>query len=119
MKERGLPMNYVDTIIKIAALLSAIGGIVAAGVKLFKFINGIAKKIELLTTTITELKNHSNENYMSLLRLTIMSNEMPIGERINAGYKYLENGGNGDVKSFLKKEFDIGETVEHAPHYKK
>lgn len=112
-------MNYIDTIIKVAALLGAIGAIIGAGVKLFKFINGIAKKIELLGETIAELKDHSNENYMSLLRLTIMSDEMPIGERINAGYKYLENGGNGDVKNFLKENFDISETVAHATHYKK
>jgi hypothetical protein len=48
-----------------------------------------------------------------------MSNEMPIGERINAGYKYLQEGGNGDVKRFLKEEFNIDETVDQASHYKK
>lgn len=112
-------MNYIDTIIKVAALLGAMGVIIGAGVKLFKFISGIAKSIEQLAGTIDELKSHSHENYMSLLRLTIMSDEMPIGERINAGYKYLENGGNGDVKNFLKENFDISETVAHATHYKK
>jgi hypothetical protein len=68
---------------------------------------------------LQDLKEHSNENYMSLLRLTIMSSEMPIGERIVAGYKYLENDGNGEVKQFLKSEFNITDTVDEAEHYKK
>lgn len=112
-------MEYIDQIIKFAALLGALGVIVGVVVKLYKFISGIAKKIEVLTETIGELKDHTKENYMSLLRLTIMSSEMPIGERINAGYKYLENHGNGDVKKFLINELDITEPVSQAPHYKK
>ena len=112
-------MEYIDLIIKGAALLGAIGVIVGVVIKAVKFIVGIANKIELLTETIGELKSHSQENYMSLLRLTIMSSEMPIGERINAGYKYLENKGNGEVKKFLINELDITEPVAHAPHYKK
>jgi hypothetical protein len=55
---------------------------------------------------------------MSLLRLTIMSSEMPIGERIVAGHKYLQLGGNGDVKKFLKEKFNIDEPVSEASHYK-
>ena len=110
-------MNYIDTIIKVAAFLGAIGAIIGAGVKLFKFISGIAKNIEQLAETIDELKSHSHENYMSLLRLTIMSNEMPIGERIVAGHKYLKEGGNGEVKAFLKSKFNIDETIEDAEHY--
>jgi hypothetical protein len=110
---------WVDTIITIAAVLGAIGAIIGAVVKVVKFLKGVAEKIEGVTQSIDELKTHSNENYMSLLRLTIMSSEMPIGERINAGYKYLENKGNGEIKQFLKNEFDITETVEHAKHYKK
>ena len=112
-------MDYIDIVIKIAALLGAIGVIVGTCIKLIKFINGVGKKIELLTETITDLKTHTHENHMSLLRLTIMSNEMPIGERIKAGYKYLEQGGNGDVKDFLKNELDIDCTIDQAPHRKK
>jgi hypothetical protein len=44
---------------------------------------------------------------------------MPIGERIVAGHKYLKNGGNGEVKAFLKEEFNITDTVDDATHYKK
>lgn len=117
-------MSYFDLILKVSAGLGALGVIIGAGVKVWRFIvkliivklNNTTKE---LTDTLTELKTHSHENYMSLLRLTIMSEEMPIGERIVAGHKYLKEGGNGEVKAFLKNKFNIEETVEAAEHYKK
>lgn len=109
----------LDGIIKAAAVLSALGVIFGVGVAAWRFIVKLSNTIKDLTNTLADLKEHSNENYMSLLRLTIMSHEMPIGERIVAGHKYLKNGGNGDVKTFLKDEFNITDTVDEATHYKK
>ena len=106
-------MSYLDGIIKIAAVLGALGVIYSIAVKACKIV------LKPLIDTLEDLKTHSHENYMSLLRLTIMSNEMPIGERIVAGHKYLKEGGNGEVKAFLKSEFNIEETIETAEHYKK
>ena len=109
----------MELIIQIGAVLGATGVIIGAVIKFFRFISKLTEKINGVSTTLEDLKEHSNENYMSLLRLTIMSSEMPIGERIVAGHKYLQNGGNGEVKSFLKKEFNITDTVDEASHYKK
>ena len=108
----------METIIQIGAALGAVGVIVGAVIKLFNFIKKLADNISNVSATLDGLEKHSNENYMSLLRLTIMSSEMPIGERIVAGHKYLENGGNGDVKKFLKEKFNITDTVDEATHYK-
>lgn len=94
-------MGVVDLIIKIAALCGAITAIVVFCVKIFKI---ISKTFE----TVEKLKEHSLENYMSTLRLTIMSEEMPIEERLNAGEKYISLGGNGAVKckyQQLKSEY--------------
>lgn len=112
-------MGYLDGIIKVAAAISAAGVILGLGIRFWSFIGKLSKNIKELNETLTDLKKHSNENYMSLLRLTIMSNEMPIGERIVAGHKYLKNGGNGETKKFLKDKFNIEETVDEAEHYKK
>lgn len=112
-------MDYLDGIIKAAAVLGALGAIFGVGVKAWRFIVKLNNTTKALNDTLTDLKNHSHENYMGILRLTIMSNEMPIGERIVAGHKYLNEGGNGEVKSFLKDKFNIEETVEEAEHYKK
>lgn len=112
-------MDYIDGIIKAAAVLGALGVICGAGVKGWRFIVKLSNTTKALNNTLTDLKTHSHENYMGILRLTIMSNEMPIGERIVAGHKYLKEGGNGEVKTFLKNEFNITETVDEAEHYKK
>lgn len=109
----------LDGIIKAAAVLSALGVLFGGVLAFWRFVVKLSNNIKDLNETLTDLKEHSTENYMSLLRLTIMSNEMPIGERIVAGHKYLKNGGNGEVKTFLKKEFNITETVDEATHYKK
>ena len=105
-------------IIKIAALLSALSVIIAAAVKVIGVANKVKNSIDGFNKTVEDLKEHTTENYMSLLRLTIMSSEMPIGERIVAGHKYLQLGGNGDVKKFLKEKFNIDEPVSEASHYK-
>ena len=76
------------------------------------------KNNKKLEEKVDKLVEHDREQYLSLLRLTIMSSEMPIGERIVAGHKYLERGGNGDVKNFLKDKFNITDPVSEASHYK-
>lgn len=106
-------MEYLDGIIKIAAVFTAIGVIW----RVVRNFNKAMLEFRAAIKDLQDLKEHSNENYMSLLRLTIMSSEMPIGERIVAGDKYLKNGGNGEVKRFLESEFNITETVEDASHY--
>jgi hypothetical protein len=111
-------METIDFIIKVAAFLSALGIIVAAAVKVIRVANKVKNSVDGFNTSIEDLKEHANENYMGVLRLTIMSNEMPIGERIVAGHKYLKKGGNGEVKKFLKEKFNIDDPVNEASHYK-
>ena len=81
----------VEKILLIASLLTAIGAIIATVVKIYKFIRKCEKWVE-------EQTEHSLDNYLSIKRLTIMSHEMPLSERIAAGEKYIKYGGNGEVK---------------------
>lgn len=113
-----IPVENLDLVIKIASFLSALGIIIAAAVKVITTASKFKNSIDEFNATVKDLKDHSRENYMSLLRLTIMSSEMPIGERIVAGHKYLDMGGNGDVKKFLKEKFNIDAPVSEASHYK-
>ena len=48
-----------------------------------------------------KMQEHQDEQYLAILRLTIMSEEMPMAERLIAGEKYKKMGGNGEVKKFL------------------
>ena len=95
----------IQDIILTGSVLSALGIIIATAVKVYRFIRKWEKWVE-------ETSEHSLDNYLSIKRLTIMSHEMPLSERIAAGEKYIKYGGNGEVKhkyeellSQLPKEF--------------
>jgi len=106
-------MGILDLIIKIGSVIGALGiifGLLLGALKLI--LRPIIKRFETM-------ERHSKQNYMGILRLTIMSNEMPIGERIVAGQEYLDADGNGEVKKFLEEKFNITKTVNEASHYKK
>jgi hypothetical protein len=81
----------VEKFIFIASLLTALGVIITTAVKVYKFIRKWEKWVE-------ETSEHELDNYLSIKRLTIMSHEMPLSERIAAGEKYIKYGGNGEVK---------------------
>ena len=78
-------------IVLIGSVLSALAVIIATAVKVYRFIRKWEKWVE-------ETSEHSLDNYLSIKRLTIMSHEMPLSERIAAGEKYIKYGGNGEVK---------------------
>ena len=81
----------IEKIILLGSLVTAVLAIVAFLIKIYKFIRRCEKWIE-------DKDKHDRENYLSILRLTIMSEEMPLSERIAAGDKYIALGGNGEVK---------------------
>lgn len=80
-----------NNILLIASLLTALSVIIATAVKVYKFVRKWEKWVE-------EQSEHALDNYLSIKRLTIMSHEMPLSERISAGEKYIKYGGNGEVK---------------------
>lgn len=80
-----------------AKLIVALGGAAAV-------IWGIIKPIMKVLKEIDEIKKHQHETYMQTLRLVIMSEEMPLEERIEAGDKYIKNDGNGAVKHFYETD---------------
>lgn len=80
-----------EKIIFIASVFTALGVILVTAGKVYKFIRKWEKWVE-------EQSEHNLDNYLSIKRLTIMSQEMPLSERIAAGEKYIKYGGNGEVK---------------------
>ena len=67
-----------------------------ANAKQIEKVDEVAKKVDTLV-------QHDKDQYLSILRLTIMSEGMPVSERIIAGDKYIKAGGNGDVKSYYQQ----------------
>ncbi len=79
------------------------GGLATSITAIFVLLGTIYKKLKKVFTLFNEIKEHTEENYLNNLRLIIMSEEMPIEERLTAGEKYIKAGGNGQVKAFYKK----------------
>ena len=75
----------------IAGLLALISGVLVA------IINSQLKQVK---DELKKTVDYQKDNYMALLRLTVMNSEMPIDERIAAGKHYIDHGGNGGVKEY-------------------
>lgn len=95
-------MQIYETLLLIAGVAGALATIykttsfIAAKVKkCIKFFTDLSKKIEAV-------EQHCLENYITDLKLIIMSEEMPIGERLQAGEKYVALGQNGEIKAKYK-----------------
>ncbi|MBQ7976341.1 MAG: hypothetical protein IJ300_11705 [Clostridia bacterium] len=108
-------MIWLEWVIKIGSFLTACGIIYAAVTKAVKKAVDklFAPFINEVKADIKDLKKHSLENYLTGLRLTVMSSEMPIGERIVAADKYIENGGNGEVKKYAINVLHVNEIHHH------
>lgn len=91
-------MLYLEWIIKIGAVIGAVAVI-------WKPIRAVMQMPEYLK----ELHRHTFENYMSILRITIMDPHMPLGERMIAAEKYIEAGGNGEIKKYAVEELHVND----------
>mgnify|MGYP000131508028 FL=1 len=85
-------METIDLIIKIAALITAVATCFA-----------LVKQIHRAVKWVEHLAQQCDENVLSILRLTIVSTEMPMSERIAAGDKYIKLNGNGAVKHLYQR----------------
>lgn len=89
--------NLTVQIIAVASVLSAVGVIITAVVAAYRFIRKWDKWRE-------DKDKHDVENYKAILRLVIMTPEMPLSERIEAGDTYVNKlNGNGGVKQKYKE----------------
>lgn len=117
-------VTVICAVIGSAAFTEAVKGLVAwlrakSGRKtsVEQHLEDIDAKISALDEKTDKLGEKSDKQYLSLLRLTVMSEEMPISERLVAGKEYIRRGGNGDVKKFiheLDEEFKRGHSHEEG-----
>lgn len=59
----------------------------------------LTEKNEKMQKQINTIERHTRENYLRELQIIIISEEMPIGERLRAGEDYIALGGNGEIKA--------------------
>ena len=90
-------MYISTTVVAVASFISAITVIITAGIIVYKTIRKWDKWIE-------QKDKHDKEQYIQILRLVIMTPEMPLSERIHAGDIYVNKlDQNGGVKQKYKE----------------
>lgn len=90
-------------IIMWGAIAGAVMGIVSLIVKAVKGVKNGIQYFAGLKTSIDTLLEHDDKQYMAILRLTVMSENLPLSERIKAGKEYVDKNGNGDVKAYYEE----------------
>lgn len=75
-------------VIEIATIITASGVITGTVLKIHSILNKIERKFDDYDDTI-------KENTINILKMSLLSEDLPITDRINAGKRYLELGGNG------------------------
>ena len=99
----------INTIILTASVITAITGICAFIMKTYKFFRSIEEKYDSMNKTL-------KQNTIHLLKIAIMSEELPLIDRIKAGEQYIAMGGNGMVKKKLNQL--ISEYEEREKNHK-
>lgn len=99
-------LHYLEMIAKIIGWLTVIIGGIIAVVKVYRKmkskLEAVLKELAEQGKKINTLLDHDDKQYLSLLRLTVMTDSIPLSERISAGREYIEKGGNGDVKEYIE-----------------
>ena len=86
-----------------SVVLAIVNAIIAAVQRQQQKKSGMEERIERIEEKTDKLTDHSELQYMALLRLTVMDSDMPMSERLIAGKEYLARQGNGDVKKFYEE----------------
>lgn len=94
-------ITIICAVLGSSALTTVIQAIVGAAQKKKTRADSQSDHLAEIDKKLGKMQEHQDEQYLAILRLTIMSEEMPMAERLIAGQKYVTLGGNGDVKKFL------------------
>ena len=97
----------INTIILTASVITAITGIGAFIMKTYKFFRNLEEKYDAMNETL-------RKNTIYILKIAIMSEEMPLVDRLKAGEMYLSMGGNGMIKRKYNDLMDEYEKRENS-----
>ncbi len=100
-----------QAIILWGGVAGAATAIIALIVKIVKGVKNGVKYFTDLKESVDTLIEHDHTQYMAILRLTVMSDNIPLSERINAGKEYLAEHGNGDVEQYYNEVLKPHDTI--------
>jgi hypothetical protein len=88
---------------EIVALISLCGVVLVAIINTISQNLSIKREVKHIRSKVDNIEEKNDKQYLGILRLTVMSPEMPVSERIIAGDEYIERGGNGDIKKYYQE----------------
>lgn len=101
-----------DTLGLIAKIIGALGTIAGVFVAIFKYGKKIMTSIKDVMTKLDSMEKELKEQRLSILRLVVYNDHIPLSERIIAGKEYIKDEGNGDVKKYIQEELLPFDTTE-------
>lgn len=93
------------------SIVGAGTGIIVAIVKVAQAIKTVVEYFASIKENVDTLLKHDRAQYMAILRLTVMSDNIPLSERIMAGKEYIDNDGNGDVRHYYETKLKPHDTI--------
>lgn len=88
----------------IAAIIALISKAVGAVKRAKKYFSDLKENVDTLV-------EHDRTQYLAILRLTVMADNLPLSERIAAGKEYIKSDGNGDVKAYYETVLKPHDTI--------
>lgn len=103
-------------IVKAILLWGGIAGAIAAiSALIVKIVKGVRKVIDYfkdLKDKVNTLVANDKDQRKSILKLTVMQDNMPLSERIQAAKEYIDLGGNGDIKAYYEEHLKPHDKLE-------
>lgn len=108
----------IDILINVSEMVGAIVVIIGAFVKIEKWTKGkisgwllrsVFERLDSIDNNMKEMNRRLAKVEVDDLKLIIMSEDIPIEERLQAGERYISLGGNGAIKihcKILKEEYE-------------
>ena len=108
----------IDILINISEMVGAIVVIIGAFVQIEKWSKGkrakwllkpMFERLDSIDNNMKEMNKRLAKVEVDDLKLIIMSEDIPIEERLQAGERYISLGGNGAIKihcKILKEEYE-------------
>ena len=94
-------------LVKLILLLGSIAGALAAVsvqiVKIVKVVKKVVQYFKDLKESVDTLVENDKEQQKAIYKLTVMTENMPLSERIAAAKKYMALGGNGEIKAYYEE----------------
>lgn len=95
--------EIVKLILTLGGIAGALAAISALIVKVVKVVKKVVQYFKDLKSSVDTLVENDREQQKAIYKLTVMTENMPLSERISAAKKYMALGGNGEIKAYYEE----------------